>query len=201
MGRLSRQILEQYKELPSKFHGCCFYCNKPQDRMQNELTPSHLASDVAKAEFEDEWTCVKVCNICWPKIYKANIMQGAAKFRVRPGTMTLDMKRTLLGLAPVERIPNQPVEWVLNGSYMVPSGTALGDEGDFFIGDKRFTREEMDALQPTMTCIMTKREDHVAHMSLRHALSSGELDIAREELYREILSLNRITQHTGELPW
>jgi hypothetical protein len=139
-----------------------------------DCTPHHKATDFAKAEFKDEWVRVKVCASCWQKIYNSNIGKGGARFNVNPGCMTLDHKKSLLGLgiATWENKQHLGYAKVLKDTLWVPANTELAGDNEFFWDGLRIGLAEIEALQGCFALRMDGMADHLVAIALNNALAA-----------------------------
>ena len=88
MGRINLSVAEEYR-LINQDATSCFYCEKPVWGVDYTPAPSQIELAVT------EKVSHKVCKSCWYKIYTANISNGATKFGVPKGCMTVEHKLSL----------------------------------------------------------------------------------------------------------
>lgn len=191
MGRLAKNVLDQYRIVNSEG---CGYCGAEKSYMW-DLTPHQRASDDDKRSFPHDWTRVHICESCWNKVHRFNWVERAEKYGVARGCMTLEQKKALCtGASSVTAIRGAKFLVGFSGQLIVPNGIMRDTSDDtlFFLQGQRWSMDELLELQGPMALRMAGMPTNVvgrAFFSILSGDSEGNLhDVPK---YLDLLEIPR----------
>lgn len=185
MARISNVEKALYTRLSESDDAPCYYCGCPSS--MDDLTPSPKAGVADRQMFREAWTVVRTCRKCWGRIYTANIANTGARFHVPKGCMTIAQKKALIG-----KVETSSATYTFNHdrTLVIPVDMAKVENGPFVYKGQSYHEEEVEMLQGALMCRMHGLDERIVRKQFSAAMASGDLEMDREPLYRELLGLS-----------